>query len=197
HAFATISFIAETFIFLYVGMDALDIDKWKSSKASLGTSITVSSTLFALVLVGRAEFVFLIANITNCIKKRPRTKIELQKHFANSNKTLTEDSALMITSTIIVVLFSTVVFSSITKPLIEAVLLQNAKLVHSKATDIPSLDDLQILFLENGDPSDQGGSNEPAYRKGSLSLLISNPTSTIHYFWRKFDDKFIRPVFGR
>ncbi len=29
HAFATMSFIAKTFIFLYVGMDALDVDKWK------------------------------------------------------------------------------------------------------------------------------------------------------------------------
>ena len=28
HAFATLSFVAETFIFLYVGMDALDIEKW-------------------------------------------------------------------------------------------------------------------------------------------------------------------------
>lgn len=33
HAFATISFIAETFIFLYVGMDAMDIEKWKISNA--------------------------------------------------------------------------------------------------------------------------------------------------------------------
>ena len=85
---------------------------------------------------------------------------------------------------------------SITKPLIEAMPLRNAKPAHSKATNIPSLDDLQILFLENGDPSDKGGSNEPAHRKGSLSLLISNPTSTVHYFWRKFDDKFMRPIFG-
>jgi NhaP-type Na+/H+ or K+/H+ antiporter len=29
HAFATLSFMAETFLFLYVGMDALDIEKWK------------------------------------------------------------------------------------------------------------------------------------------------------------------------
>lgn len=29
HAFATLSFIAEIFIFLYVGMDALDIEKWR------------------------------------------------------------------------------------------------------------------------------------------------------------------------
>lgn len=32
HVFATMSFIAETFIFLYVGMDALDSEKWKLSK---------------------------------------------------------------------------------------------------------------------------------------------------------------------
>ena len=43
---------------------------------------------------------------------------------------------------------------SITKPLIEAMPLRNAKPAHSKATNIPSLDDLQILFLENGDSSD-------------------------------------------
>lgn len=32
HAFEAMSFIAETFIFLYVGMDALDIEKWKMSQ---------------------------------------------------------------------------------------------------------------------------------------------------------------------
>ena len=81
--------------------------------------------------------------------------------------------------------FSKQVFGSITKLLIEAVLLRNAKLAHSDATDIPSLDDLQILFLENGDPSDQGGSNEPARRKGSLSLLISNPSFNCSLFLEK------------
>jgi hypothetical protein len=32
HVFATMSFIAETFIFLYVGMDALDMEKWRMTK---------------------------------------------------------------------------------------------------------------------------------------------------------------------
>lgn len=89
------------------------------------------------------------------------------------------------------------VFGSITKPMIEAMLLRNAKPMVSDATDIPSLEDLNISFLENGDPSEQGQqANNPPRRKNSLQLLISNPTSTIHYWWRKFDDKFMRPVFG-
>jgi sodium/hydrogen exchanger 8 len=46
---------------------------------SPGTSVAVSSILFALVLVGRAAFVFPISNITNCMKKRESTKIELRQ----------------------------------------------------------------------------------------------------------------------
>ncbi|XP_061349504.1 sodium/hydrogen exchanger 1-like [Gastrolobium bilobum] len=215
HSFATISFIAETFIFLYVGMDALDIDKWKMSKASVGTSVAVSSTLFALVLIGRAAFVFPIANLTNCMQTRESTKLELRSQFiiwwaglmrgavtialsynqfARSEVTSERDSALMITSTIVVVLFSTVVFGSITKPLIEAVQLRHSKPPISDSTD--NLEDLRSLFLENSGPINQGNNNEPCHRRSSLRLLISHPATTVHYFWRKFDDKFMRPVFG-
>ncbi|KAJ4719523.1 Sodium/hydrogen exchanger [Melia azedarach] len=216
HAFATISFIAETFIFLYVGMDALDIDKWKASNSSLGRSLAVSSTLLALVLIGRAAFVFPIANITNCVKKREGT-IQFREQFimwwaglmrgavtialsynqfSSSDDTSSKDSAQMITSTIIVVLFSTVVFGSITKPLIEAVLLRHAKPLNLDETDIASLEDLRLLLLENGDPSNQGSSSQPVPKTSSLRMLISNPTTTVHYLWRKFDDKYMRPVFG-
>ncbi|KAH7543122.1 hypothetical protein FEM48_Zijuj02G0149700 [Ziziphus jujuba var. spinosa] len=220
HAFATISFIAETFIFLYVGMDALDIDKWKSSNSGAGTSIAVSSTLFALVLIGRAAFVFPLANIRNCLQTSDSTKIDFPRQFimwwaglmrgavtialsyskfAESKKVSTQDSALMITSTIIVVLFSTVVFGSITKPLIQAVMLRNAKPATSDATDIPSLEDLRLLFIENGDDQSEQDRDEETSgvpKRSSLRLLMSHPTTTVHYFWRKFDDKFMRPVFG-
>ncbi|XP_031276433.1 sodium/hydrogen exchanger 1-like isoform X2 [Pistacia vera] len=210
HSFATISFIAETFIFLYVGMDALDIDKWKASNASVGTSVAVSATLLGLVLIGRAAFVFPLANILNCFTKRSSAKIEFRQQFimwwaglirgavtialsySEFSSSDTESSALMITCTIIVVLFSTVVFGSITKPLIEAVLLRNAKSAISDATDLPSLEELTLPILDNGD--DPG--NNPPVPKSSFRLLISNPTTTVHYFWRKFDDKFMRPVFG-
>uniref|UniRef100_A0A7N2L416 Cation/H+ exchanger transmembrane domain-containing protein n=1 Tax=Quercus lobata TaxID=97700 RepID=A0A7N2L416_QUELO len=63
------------------------------------------------------------------------------------------------------------VFGSITKPLVEAVLLRDAKPAHSDATDILSLDDLQILFPEDGDPSDQVHSNEPACQKGQINII--------------------------
>lgn len=215
HAFATISFIAETFIFLYVGMDALDIDKWKSSTAGAGTSIAVSSSLFALVLIGRAAFVFPLANIKNCIQNRNSPKIEFRQQFimwwaglmrgavtiglsynqfANS-ETSTPEYALMITCTIIVVLFSTVVFGSVTKPLVKAVMSPHAKPAVSDATDLASLEDLRILFLETGDQNEDSN-NGPAPKGSSLRLLMKYPTSTAHYFWRKFDDKYMRPVFG-
>ncbi|KAL4271447.1 hypothetical protein GQ457_13G027000 [Hibiscus cannabinus] len=51
HAFATLSFVAEIFIFLYVGMDALDIEKWRVISDSPGKSVGVSSILLGLILV--------------------------------------------------------------------------------------------------------------------------------------------------
>ncbi|RXH82326.1 hypothetical protein DVH24_036667 [Malus domestica] len=188
HAFATLSFIAETFIFLYVGMDALDIDKWKASKASPGTSVGVSSILLGLVLVGRAAFVFPIANIKNCFKNREGTKIKFKDQF-------TMWWAGLMRGAVTIALSYNEVFGSITKPLISALMHPHAKANNSDATDMPSLEDLRLRFLETGEAS-EGGNSEPARKPSSFRLLITYPTSTVHYFWRKFDDKFMRPVFG-
>jgi len=75
HAFATLSFIAETSLFLYVGMDALDIEKWEFASDSPGKSICISSILLGLVLVGRAAFVFPLSFLSNLTKKTPLEKI--------------------------------------------------------------------------------------------------------------------------
>jgi hypothetical protein len=53
HAFASLSYISETFLFLYVGMDALDIEKWKFASDSsakcclhLKSSLPINSVMF-------------------------------------------------------------------------------------------------------------------------------------------------------
>ncbi|KAF9618844.1 hypothetical protein IFM89_002712 [Coptis chinensis] len=69
HVFATLSYIAETFIFLYVGMDALDSEKWLMSELSFGTSLGVYSTLIFLILLGRAVLVILGSAISSVFNK--------------------------------------------------------------------------------------------------------------------------------
>lgn len=33
-------------------------------------------------------------------------------------------------------------------------------------------------------------------RPTRLGMLLSKPTHTVHHYWRKFDDAFMRPMFG-
>ncbi|KAL2942210.1 Sodium/hydrogen exchanger 2 [Bienertia sinuspersici] len=214
HAFATMSFISETFIFLYVGMDTLDIDKWKESNSSPGTYLAVSSTMLALVLIGRAAFIFPLANILNCVRSDDQ-KIDLSRQFiiwwaglmrgavtvalsyngfSNSGEPISNERSLMISCTIIVVLFSTLLFGTVTKPLIKAIL-GGSRRVTSDATDIPSLEYLNIPFLETVEQN-QNGDDDPQHQRGRFSLLMKYPTGAAHHIWRKFDDKFMRPVFG-
>lgn len=42
--------------------------------------------------------------------------------------------------------------------------------------------------------ADLGDTNIP--RPGSIRALLATPTHTVHRYWRKFDDAFMRPVFG-
>ncbi|RZB51250.1 Sodium/hydrogen exchanger 4, partial [Glycine soja] len=70
HVFATMSFIAETFIFLYVGMDALDIEKLKMTQLSYGNLVGIYSPLILLILLGRAAFVFPLSTLANYTNTR-------------------------------------------------------------------------------------------------------------------------------
>ncbi|KAG6607771.1 Sodium/hydrogen exchanger 4, partial [Cucurbita argyrosperma subsp. sororia] len=70
HVFSMMSFVAETAIFLYVGMDALDIEKWKITKLSLWKLVGTYSITVFLILLGRAAFVFPLSAISNYFNKR-------------------------------------------------------------------------------------------------------------------------------
>ncbi|KAG6689840.1 hypothetical protein I3842_11G194500 [Carya illinoinensis] len=126
----------KTFIFLYVGMDALDIEMWRMTKLSFGTSMSIYSTLILLILLCRAALVFPLSVLSNYMNRRAkRTSVFTFKHqiiiwwaglmrgavsialafkqFTYSGVTLIPINATMITDTIVMVLFSTLVCSSI------------------------------------------------------------------------------------
>ncbi|XP_026663051.1 sodium/hydrogen exchanger 2 isoform X2 [Phoenix dactylifera] len=219
HAFATLSFIAETFLFLYVGMDALDIEKWKFVSNSPRKSIGVSSILLGMVLIGRAAFVFPLSFLSNLTKKHPNEKITFRQQvivwwaglmrgavsialaynqFARTGHTQMRGNAFMITSTITVVLFSTMVFGLMTKPLIRLLLPPSIRQLSrdlSMSSEPPSPKYLHSPLLGNGQGSEvEAGQNIP--RPTSLRMLLTAPSRSVHHYWRKFDDAFMRPVFG-
>ncbi|CAL9037594.1 sodium/hydrogen exchanger 1-like isoform X1 [Musa acuminata AAA Group] len=219
HAFATLSFIAEVFLFLYVGTDALDIEKWKFVSDSPGKSLGVSSILLGLVLVGRAAFVFPLSFISNLFKKSQNDKITFKQQviiwwaglmrgavsialaynqFTRSGHTQQRGNAFMITSTITVVLFSTMVFGLMTKPLIYFLLPPNSKHL-TRSLSVSSEPSSPKSFLSPLLGNGQGSELEAAQcipRPTNLRMLLTTPSRSVHHYWRKFDDAFMRPMFG-
>ncbi|CAJ1944594.1 unnamed protein product [Sphenostylis stenocarpa] len=218
NVFATMSFIAETFIFLYVGMDALDIEKWKMTQLSFGNLLGIYSSLILLILLGRAAFVFplsALANYTNTRAASDQASSITFKHqiiiwwaglirgavsialafkqFTYSGVTSDPVNATMITNTIIVVLFSTLVFGFFTKPLIRYLLPHTAtrkNIIHEESG--PPVEDLNLPLLS----LDESAATNISRAKESLSMLLESPVFTIHHYWRRFDDAYMRPFFG-
>ncbi|EEC82645.1 hypothetical protein OsI_27250 [Oryza sativa Indica Group] len=195
HAFATLSFIAETFLFLP------------------GKSIGISSILLGLVLIGRAAFVFPLSFLSNLTKKAPNEKITWRQQvviwwaglmrgavsialaynkFTRSGHTQLHGNAIMITSTITVVLFSTMVFGMMTKPLIRLLLPASGHPVTSEPSSPKSLHSPLLTSMQGSDLE----STTNIVRPSSLRMLLTKPTHTVHYYWRKFDDALMRPMFG-
>ncbi|CAL0320999.1 unnamed protein product [Lupinus luteus] len=217
HAFATLSFVAEIFIFLYVGMDAMDIEKWRFVSDSPGTSVAVSSVLLGLLLVGRAAFVFPLSFLSNLFKKTQSEKLSFRQQviiwwaglmrgavsialaynqFTMLGHTQLRTNAIMITSTITVVLVSTVVFGLMTKPLISLLLPRGPRTNSMISTDPPTPKSVTVPLLGSAQESEADIGGHEIHRPGSLRALLSTPTHTVHRLWRKFDNAFMRPVFG-
>ncbi|CAH2054840.1 unnamed protein product [Thlaspi arvense] len=219
HTFAALSFLAEIFIFLYVGMDALDIEKWDVVRNSPGQSIGVSSILLGLILLGRAAFVFPLSFLSNLTKSSPDEKIDWKKQvtiwwaglmrgavsmalaynqFTTSGHTKLLGNAIMITSTITVVLFSTVVFGLLTKPLVKHLQPPSKR----STTPRSSLDEPLInsggSYIQNYEPliSSQGQSDYSLDQPISVRMFWNAPSRAIHYYWRKFDNAVMRRIFG-
>ncbi|XP_038876734.1 sodium/hydrogen exchanger 3-like [Benincasa hispida] len=212
HAFATLSFVAEIFIFLYVGMDALDIEKWNVVRESPGKSVGASLILLGLVLVGRAAFVFPLSFISNLTRKHKKDHIGFKQQFtiwwaglmrgavsvalayhqfARSDEKDQGDS-IMITSTISIVLFTNVVFGLLTKSLVRRMIPRNN---HSAHLYYPLLRELNDPLVDENDIESSTTELNQFHPESFMSFMRS-PTKCFHYYWYKFDDCFMRPVFG-
>lgn len=216
HVFAMMSFIAEAFIFLYVGTDALDIEKWKMSKLSVGNSIGIYSSVMLLIMLGRAAFVFPLGAVSNCLNRSPTRSSPLTfkhqiiiwwaglirgavsialafKQFTKMGVTLDPINATLITSTIIIVLFSTIVFGVLTRPLV-SYLVPHPNTASANIEREPSInkEGMMLPLLSTG----ESASTNLLRAKESLSMLMERPVYTIHSFWRRFDDTYMRPIFG-
>ncbi|KAL8462390.1 hypothetical protein ACS0TY_033427 [Phlomoides rotata] len=214
HVFAMMSFIAETFIFLYVGMDALDIEKWKMSKLSVWNSIGVYSTIIFLILLGRAAFVFPLSALSNCMNRtssrsstitfkhqiviwwaglmRGAVSIALAfKQFTHYGTPLDPVNATMVTATVTVVLFSTLVFGFLTKPLIHYLLPHGGGGNLDREPTI-SKEDMRLPLLS----FEESAATNLERAKDGLSMLMDRPVYTIHSFWRRFDNAYMKPTFG-
>ncbi|TQE10964.1 hypothetical protein C1H46_003379 [Malus baccata] len=197
-------------------MDALDIEKWKFVKESPGTSIGVSSILLGLVLVGRAAFVFPLCFLSNLTRTSQIDKIGFKQQvtvwwaglmrgavsvalaynwFAMSTHTQQRGIAIMITSTITVVLFTNVVCGLLTKPLVRFLLPQQ-KHLDSMMMSSESEMSLAMPLLANEEDPKSNMSSDNIPRPSSLRMLLTTPTRSVHYYWRMFDDGYMRPVFG-
>ncbi|XP_074314780.1 sodium/hydrogen exchanger 1-like [Silene latifolia] len=216
HMFATMSDIAEKFIFLYVGMDALDVQRWEVVLHRVGTSLAVSSSLLILVLLGRAMSIFPLSYLVNLTKRDPDEKIELKRQviiwwaglmrgsvtmalaysqFTKIAHTHEHGGAIMITSTISVIYFSTVVFGTLTKPLLRLLVPSSTITTNIRVcSESSSPKSTTVPLLWNLRDSDAYMAHNIA-TKSTLSMLITKPTKTVHYYWRRFDRAYMRPFF--
>ncbi|KAK9945579.1 hypothetical protein M0R45_011087 [Rubus argutus] len=195
HAFATLSFVSEIFIFLYVGMDALDIEKWKFVSKSPGKSIGVSSILLVLVLVGRAASVFPLCFLSNFTRKSESDKIGLKQQVTvwwagscevavsvalayNWGHTQQPGNAIMITSTITVVLFTNVVCGLLTKPLVRFLLPQHKQSSNRMSSELSSELSLVLPLLTNREDPNTG-----QHGRGFVQHVPGSPKQNSLHEW--------------
>lgn len=93
-------------------------------------------------------------------------------------------------------LFLFQVFGLITKPLISILLPPQNHLSGPSESELSSTKPLMVPLLPNGQDEQMEMNDREVNRVGSLRMLLTTPSHTVHYYWRKFDNSYMRPVFG-
>lgn len=87
-------------------------------------------------------------------------------------------------------------FGLLTKPLIRLLLPQPKSTSSTISTDPSTPKSVIVPLLGSAQDSEADIGGQEIHRPSSLRALLSTPTHTVHRLWRKFDDAFMRPVFG-
>lgn len=84
-----------------------------------------------------------------------------------------------------------------TKPLIVLLLPPCPKGTSSTVTTEPSTPkSFTVPLLGSAQESEADLEGHEIHRPSSIRALLTTPTHTVHRLWRRFDDAFMRPVFG-
>jgi len=188
HLFKTIAFVAETFVFVYVGMN---ITGFYSFKLKWDPVLIIFSLIACFV--SRFFNIFPLSAIANIGRKSKITfKMQLMIWFAGLRGAVAFALALnvrtghrseVITTTLFLVLFTTLILGLATTPLLKKLGLQN---------NIPDLNDEdglhEGLLLTTMDGGEDPSKHEEFRSKKNISWA--------HRMWRMTDERFMKPLFG-
>jgi len=168
-----------------------------------------------LCFVGRAFNIFPLSLIANIRRKNKISfKMQVMLWFAGMRGAIafalamnlkTPNSPVLITTTLFIVLFTTIILGGATAPLVRKLQLVSTQtdfeLVPSN--EDPSLagshEDDSVTFEDDLGVSHDLDDGRPARAKLDDVELRSYPgkkISTVHRYWRMIDEKFMKPCFG-
>ncbi|TDH67628.1 hypothetical protein CCR75_005325 [Bremia lactucae] len=186
---STIAFLAENFIYLYLG---LSVFAYRDSFVWDWRFIFVN---FGVCLLARALNTFplcAIANIGRSEQQKIYFKYQIVIWFSglrgaiafalvlNMSTKNPVHAAILKSSTLFLVLFTTIIFGAATGPLLRYLRLLK---------DLPSR---QEIAFSNDNNSDEAGERQFLLRS---SLSPSMPQS-VHSRWVDIDEKYLKPIFG-
>lgn len=204
HLLSTLAFLAENFIFLYLGVSVVAY----SSFFNWDWGFIFFSML--ICLISRALNIFPLCALANFGRKTPipfshmvviwfsGLRGAIAFSLALSVKTTDKNHAAVIkSSTLFTVMFTTLVFGLLTSPLLQYFELN----CPSNSGTTASHEDSDAIELQNlmerqnsTDSVVDGKSNNTA--SNSPSSTTSNRSGAIHSIWEKVDEEYLKPVFG-
>ncbi|KAI8467124.1 MAG: putative sodium/hydrogen exchanger, partial [Monoraphidium minutum] len=158
NAFRTLAYVAEGMVFVYVGMDCLDPEKWKS--AHLLEALWLVLVLSALLLLARAAIVVPFSWAHNLMPHADRLSARdvvivwwsglmrgavsvalVYLHFDNGGRARATDrqQSTLIVSTLMVVMLSITVVGALTKPLMALLLRREEGQLAAQLSAVPLL----------------------------------------------------------